>query len=333
MILFYSERRSTRNPFISTDSDKIKLHQDAGIKGRTTEFVSKKMPRTLLSTVTAESPTAFLARQEMRNWMMLQFEPSTLRQPNSIYDVKNAKITASGYNLSATLFRLNKEKAESDIFQSLTNRLKSLVEDIHEIGLDKDEKRDLITLQAKFKDGLTLPAQSLSDGTLRFLGLAVIEEDNRGSGLICLEEPENGINPKKVNEMLELLIDMATDIEFAVNEDNPLRQVIINSHSPIVVGSVPEDSLYLAKDVEILIRKFGRKIKCTGFSALHNTWKTNSNLTETTSLGEICAYLESSHSTDIENESKEPDIEYLSKNIKKRKRTVSENIKQLKMDL
>ena len=81
-------RRSTKNPFISYADGKIKLHQD-GSKGRTTEFIAEKMPRTLLSTVTAESPTAFLARQEMRNWMMLQFEPSALRQPNSIFEVKN----------------------------------------------------------------------------------------------------------------------------------------------------------------------------------------------------------------------------------------------------
>jgi predicted ATPase len=217
-------RRSTKIPFISTENEKIKLHQD-GNKGRTTDFIAQKMPRTLLSTVTAESPTAFLARQEMRNWLMLQFEPSALRQPNSVHEVKNAEITANGHNLPATLYRLQAQKKDQDIYQSLTNKLKELVEDVTEITVDRDEKRDLLTLQLGFRGGLTLPAQSLSDGTLRFLGLAVIQEDSTTSGLICLEEPENGINPKKVHQMVELLKEMATDTDYEVGEDNPLRQV------------------------------------------------------------------------------------------------------------
>jgi predicted ATPase len=311
-------RRSTAAPFISVDVDKIRLHQD-GSKGRTTDFIAKKMPRTLLSTVTAESPTAFLARQEIRNWTMLQFEPSALRQPNSVYEVKNAEITANGLNLPATLYRLHSDKKDRDIYQILTNKLKGLVEDVNEITIDKDEKRDLLTLQIGFKGGLILPAQSLSDGTLRFLGLAIIEEDSMSSGLICLEEPENGINPKKVLEMVNLLKGIATDTDYPVDENNPLRQVIINTHSPIVVSAVPDESLYLAKGKESFISQFNRKIKSTGFSALKDTWKTKQNLADETTYGEISAYLDNESSNQIVEE---PIIIY----TKKQRRTVSQNI-------
>lgn len=284
-------RRSTGIPFISTVNEKIKLHQDGG-KGRTTDFNPHKMPRTLLSTVTAESPTALLARQEMRNWKMLQFEPSALRQPNFVYEVKNAQIAANGLNLPATLYRLQTANKEKDIYQILTNKLKDLVSEVQEITVDKDEKRDLLTMQIKFKGGLVLPAQSLSDGTLRFLGLAVISEDSMSSGIICLEEPENGINPKKINEMVGLLTDMTTDTDYPVDDDNPLRQVIINTHSPIFVSSVPDDSLYLAKGKEVYIDQFNKKVSCTGFSALQSTWRTKNRLSEATTLGEINAYLD-----------------------------------------
>ncbi|MCF8294665.1 MAG: AAA family ATPase [Bacteroidales bacterium] len=286
-------RRSTKIPFISTDGDKIKLHQD-GNKGRSTEFIASKMPRTLLSTVTAESPTAFLVRQELRNWTMLQLEPSALRQPNSIYEVKNATISANGLNLPATLFRLHSEKKHKDVYQILTNRIKGLVEDVDEILIDKDEKRDLLTLNVKFKDGLCFPAQSLSDGTLRFLGLAILEEDSEGSSLICLEEPENGINPNKIQEMIELLEDMAMDTTSELSEDNPMRQVIINTHSPIVVSSVKDESLYLAKKHIGFLTSLNKKVTYTKFSALKNTWKTRKiSSIETTTPGEIATYLES----------------------------------------
>ncbi|MBX7224841.1 MAG: AAA family ATPase [Chitinophagales bacterium] len=324
-------RRSTKIPFISTDKEKIKLHQD-GNKGRTTEFIAEKMPRTLLSTVTAESPTAFLARQEMRNWMMLQFEPSTLRQPNSIYEVKNARILANGFNLPATLYRLNNEKKELDIYQSLTNKLKRLVGDIKEIDVDKDEKRDLLTLRVKFKDNLILPAQSLSDGTLRFLGLAVIQEDSSRNGLICMEEPENGINPKRIEEMVRLLEDIATDTTCPVDENNPLRQVIINSHSPKVVSIVSDESLYLAHEKEIFLEKFNKKVKYTSFSALRSTWKTDKNLAHETAKGDILFYLEYS-AVDGDNQSivAEPMIVNYQKHGTKKK-TVRENILQMKLD-
>lgn len=325
-----SGRRSTQNPFISTDKEKIKLHQDGGSKGRTAEFIAEKMPRTLLSTVTAESPTAFLVREEMRNWSMLQFEPSALRQPSSIYEVKNAEITVNGHNMPATLYRLHHEK-EMDVYQTITNKLKELVSNVNEINVDKDEKRDLLTLQVQFNDKLTLPAQSLSDGSLRFLALAIINEDNKNNGLICLEEPENGINPKKITEMVTLLEDMAMDTDYPIDEDNPMRQVIINSHSPIVVSSVNEDSLFLANENEFFSEIFAKKINHTGFSCLPKTWK--AELMQTTTLGEILAYLDQSvHEKYVYNQNQL--VQTNDVPLKPRKKlTVAENVNQLKLNL
>jgi predicted ATPase len=325
-------RRSTKIPFISTEGEKIKLHQD-GNKGRTTDFIAQKMPRTLLSTVTAESPTAFLVRQEMRNWMMLQFEPSALRQPNSIFEIKNAEIAANGLNLPATLFRLHSEKKERDVYQNLTNKLKDFVDEVQEITVDKDEKRDLLTLQVRFKDGLTLPAQSLSDGTLRFLGLAILEEDSLGSKLICLEEPENGINPRKIIEMVSLLESMAIDTHYAVDDNNPLRQVIINTHSPIVISNVSDESLYLAKAKEVYDYKFQRKVMHTGFSAIHSTWKTEKANIETTTLGDIHWYLDKTENkTESPFSASEQEVSYQKQLSGPRtKKTVKDSFNQLQL--
>lgn len=327
-------RRGSNNPFISTEGEQIKLHQDANQRGRSSEYLAKKMPRTLLSTVTAETPTAFLARQEMRNWTLLQFEPSALRQPNSFDEIKNAVILPDGQNMPATLFKLSKNTSNRDIYQSLTNKLKGLVDDVDEVNVDKDDKRELLTVQLKFRDGLTLPAQSLSDGTLRFLGLAIINEDRR-SQLLCLEEPENGINPKKIYDMIDLLADMATDAEYAVDEDNPLRQVIINTHSPIVASCVPDDCLYLAKASEMYSEEFGRKISHTSFYALQDTWKPKHKNTPVIAKGEILAYIDRIiDCTDEQDHVAESAVQYSIIAPVKRKRTVAENVggKQLKLD-
>ena len=93
------------------------------------------------------------------------------------------------------------------------------------------------------KDGTSLPARSLSDGTLRFLALAVLDLDYSETGLICLEEPENGIHPERVPAILDLLQSIPVDPFEESSPDNPLRQVIINTHSPKVVREIPEQSL------------------------------------------------------------------------------------------
>lgn len=60
-----------------------------------------------------------------------------------------------------------------------------------------------------------------------------------------MEEPENGIHPANLGAMMQLLQDLAVDPMAAPNEDNPFRQVIVNTHSPGVVQLCdPEDLVY-----------------------------------------------------------------------------------------
>lgn len=301
-----SGRKSSSFISMTNGNVKIKLHFDTGgfensnvdrqerrkRRGRPMEFQREKMPRTLLSTVTAESPTAFLVRQEMRDWMMLQLEPSALRQPNTIYEVKNAEIKANGANIPATLYRLGNENPTRDIYQQVTNKVTDLIPNISELWIDRDDKRDLLTLETKFRNGLTLPAQSLSDGTLRFLGLVILQADSANTGVICLEEPENGINPKKISAMTDLLQEIATDTNFAVDTDNPLRQVIINTHSTIVASDIPYKDLYFADNKQIYHEYFSRKILVTAFSALPFTWRSEHKLAEPTNIGDIESYVD-----------------------------------------
>jgi hypothetical protein len=82
---------------------------------------------------------------------------------------------------------------------------------------------------------------------------------------------------------------MAVDPHDAVDESNPLRQVIINTHSPVVVRSLPEDALVIAKS---LSSKTGA---LTTFNALSGTWRTRSEAKYrmgSAQLGDLMSYLE-----------------------------------------
>jgi hypothetical protein len=83
-----------------------------------------------------------------------------------------------------------------------------------------------------------------------------------------MEEPENGIHPKSIPAMLKLLLEIAVDSNISSDISNPLRQVIINTHSPGVVREVPEDSLIAA---EVVTYDKANKQLC--FFALPNMWR------------------------------------------------------------
>ena len=80
-------------------------------------------------------------------------------------------------------------------------------------------------------------AHQLSEGTLRLLALCILEYDDKHTGLLCFEEPENGIHPFRIQAMAYLLKDLSVDF---VDTDVPLRQVIVNTHSPVLVSRLIE---------------------------------------------------------------------------------------------
>lgn len=261
--------RRSASAFIETQDDKVSISQDQN-KGRNKSLPLKSLPRTILSTATAiETPTALVCKREIESWRFLQLEPSALRSPDDIADL-NQRIDANGAHLPATLYRLSVQDERIRI--GIANRLSDLIDDVFEIYVDRDEKRDILTLMLKGKDRHALPASSLSDGTLRFLALSVVEADPSEQGLICLEEPENGIHPARIPSILRLLQDIATDAELPVGPDNPLRQVIINTHSPLVVSEIPEDTLLMAERIEYRER-MGR-FEGAIFKPLSGTWRT-----------------------------------------------------------
>jgi hypothetical protein len=193
---------------------------------------------------------------------------------------------------------------ESVVFPRAANRLSQLIDDVRDVWIDRDERRELLTLYVADKYGTSHPARALSDGTLRFLALTILELDPETSGVLCLEEPENGIHPERIPAMLELLQDIAIDVSEPRDPENPLRQVIINTHSPAVVTQVPDDSLLMAELREVVVgsRRFSR----LSFSCLSDTWRAVGDEENITSRGPLLAYLNPTITLEQEREQPGP---------------------------
>ena len=106
---------------------------------------------------------------------------------------------------------------------------------------------------------------------------------------LCLEEPENGIHPARIPAMLKLLQDIATDTNYLVGPDNPLRQVIVNTHSPSVVRQVPDEDLLVAVPREYATG--GRRFRGVRFSPLPGTWRDRVDPGMSVSRGVLLVYL------------------------------------------
>jgi len=280
----------------------ITLHQEGVRQNRTQGWPAAGLPKTILSSRNdAENPTILAVRRELQAWQVLQLETTALRQPDDLNAPKH--LAANGQHLAAALYYLAQAQVKlgngtsgqdpDRIYTTVANRLSELIDDVYGVRIDRDQQRNLLTLYATGKDGADYPARSLSDGTLRFLALAIIEADPDMQGLLCLEEPENGIHPSRIPAMLKLLQNIACDTQEPVNRFNPLRQVIINTHSPAVVADVPEDSLLLARLTERVAS--GHRFKSPQFCGLSDTWRvTNANAAVATK-GELLGYLMSAY--------------------------------------
>ncbi|MBB4906998.1 AAA family ATPase [Actinophytocola algeriensis] len=225
----------------------VSIHQDGGSRGQPKRAAASRAPATVVSTVTSnDDPTILAARREMQSWRRLALEPSALRTADRYVD--DRMMDVNGRHLAAALFRVA-NRAGSDpeaAYARVAGRLADLAGiNVRDLRIDQDDVRELLTIQLVESSGLTLPARSLSEGTLRFLALCVLLEDPSVTGLICMEEPENGIHPANMDAMVHLVRDLAVDPQATPGEDNPFRQVVINTHSPAIVQLVdPGDLLF-----------------------------------------------------------------------------------------
>ena len=238
--------RRAGGPFLSTVDKTAHLHQE-GHQGRGRQVPLLQSPRAIIQSATAEFPTLLAARREMQSWRSLMLEPSAMRAPSEYTGAQH--VDHCGGHLAGSLKRLEKIVSR-DALSEVANRLAELLPEVRKVHVEDDPRFQTYTVQVQGPDGVFHSARNLSDGTLRFLVLATLLEDPEARGTLCLEEPENGIHPDRVAPMVRLLQDFAVDPERPVDSDNPLRQMIVNTHSPLVFREVDKEDIVFLESVE-----------------------------------------------------------------------------------
>lgn len=219
----------------------------------TANFDLANASQTFLSAyATADHPLVLAANREMASWRRLNMDPATLRTPDPAG--RYQPMGNRGEHLPGLMRRLTDPTNHSDpevsyddeeLSATLVAWLRPVVS-LRKIWVHEDPHSGVMTIRATLRDGGEISARDFSEGTLRYLALAVLALAP-GNAVFTIEEPENGLHPDRFAELLELLREMSTDPLSPHAEPLPLRQVIVNSHSPALVREVyrhnPEDLL------------------------------------------------------------------------------------------
>ncbi|CAM5361205.1 AAA family ATPase [Streptomyces viridochromogenes] len=271
--------RRSNSPYISTSLETgdavVSIHTDGSRRGQPRPAPASRAPQTMLSTINRnDDPTILTARREMQSWRRLALEPSALRTPDRFSDP--SEMQPDGLHLPRSLDRIAWKKSPDDperIYSRVAGRLSDLSGlHVRTLHVEADDTRELLTIKLHEINGLVLPARSLSEGTLRFLALCVLLEDPQVHGLLCMEEPENGIHPANLSAMVDLVRDLAVNPSLPVDEDNPFRQVLINTHSPGVVQLVDPADLLIA-DTTTVRGADGKAARGLRLRPLADTWR------------------------------------------------------------
>ena len=224
-------------PYIFTEERSgfptVVVPQDGVQGGNKRNFPLINASKTVLSSFDSIDFRHILAaKEEMKSWKFLQLNPEDLRQPTSKKTGEDT-ISSSGQNLAAALYRIQQQDEYNLI--EISRKLNSFLPNFTEVSVIDDKENKQYLISVKGEDGKEFTSRVLSEGTLRLLALCILEYDEKHTGLLCFEEPENGIHPFRIKSMARMLKDLTTDF---INTDMPLRQAIVNTHSPVLVNEM-----------------------------------------------------------------------------------------------
>jgi len=170
---------------------------------------------------------------KMINSVLVNITPSVMRDYRSISEVLG--LGDEGEDISPVLWRFCRQpERKADLIDWLSELCAPRIVDIR---FDETRQGE-IRFELVEADGAVVSARSLSDGTLRFLGLIAtlltVGQETAAMPLLLIEEIENGLHPTRLHLLVELLEQVTKSGRV---------QVIATTHSPLVLQHLSHEAL------------------------------------------------------------------------------------------
>lgn len=173
----------------------------------------------------AEHRVIETCRQEFAAWRTYYLDPRVAmriaKPPAAVED-----IGVLGEDIAPFLYRLRAEQPRE--FAALSRTVRAIIPSVQQVAVDLDLKRGTIDVTVR-EDGVDLSSRIVSEGTLRVIALASIAVNPWHGSLVAFEEPENGVHPRRVEQIAELLGSMV---------DRTAVQLVVTTHSPLFCKAI-----------------------------------------------------------------------------------------------
>jgi len=164
-------------------------------------------------------------RTELMQWRTYYLDPRVaMRRAATPAEVSD--IGVLGENIAPFLYRLRAERAKE--FGAVVRTLRTLIPSVEDVAVDLDKRRGTLDIVIR-QTNIEYSSRIISEGTLRVLALCSIAANPWGGSLAAFEEPENGVHPRRLELIADLLVALAL-------EQN--RQVVVTTHSPLFCGAI-----------------------------------------------------------------------------------------------
>ena len=163
---------------------------------------------------------------------MLHLEPNALRTPSALVP-RGHKLGFSddrGHGLPG-VYQAILGRGD-DTFTSLRDTVRALFPTVKRIAVVPVTRADL-SVEVELADGSIARATELSDGMLMSLALATLPHLDPVSA-VMIEEPERGLHPDRIKDVIHLLRDLAERLDM---------QVFLATHSPLVLDELTADEI------------------------------------------------------------------------------------------
>ncbi|HVT16422.1 MAG TPA: ATP-binding protein [Thermoanaerobaculia bacterium] len=178
-------------------------------------------------------------RGELSAWQTYYLDPRVaMREPQPPREVKD--IGPRGEWIAPFLYRLKESEAHSKHFRAIGRALRTAIPSIEGLDVDLDPRRGTLDILIR-QNGAPFSSRVISEGTLRVLALCCIAGNPWPGELIAFEEPENGVHPRRIEVIANLLVSMAEGHS----------QVVVTTHSPTLIGAMTSIAREAPKQVRM----------------------------------------------------------------------------------
>ncbi len=172
-------------------------------------------------------------RRELSAWQTYYLDPRvSMREPQPPREVTD--IGPRGEWIAPFLYRLKESEAHRKHFLAIGRALRSAIPTVEALDVDLDPRRGILDILIT-QDGTPYSSRVVSEGTLRVLALCCLAGNPWPGELIAFEEPENGVHPRRIEVVADLLGSIA---ERAERAERRRSQVVVTTHSPTLIAAM-----------------------------------------------------------------------------------------------